>query len=149
VEILVAQVGEDAAESSMFHILFDGSVSDEHGYVAMGGRSDDLAAKLNDTYAPGQALEAAIRTAVEALSSVEEKSLSGDRLEVAVLDRTRARRKFRRLTEEGVEGIVPAAAPSPPDAASTASPSEAAASAAPEAASEEPEASRDEGSAPS
>jgi proteasome alpha subunit len=150
VEILVAQVGEDAAESSMFHILFDGSVSDEHGYVAMGGRSDDLAAKLNELYGHDMPLEAAIRTAVEALSSVEEKSLSADRLEVAILDRTRARRKFRRLTEEAVEGIVPAAAPSPPDSTPT-EPTRgaAAAEATPEATGQEPETPADEGSPPS
>jgi len=112
VEILVAQVGEEAAESSMFHILFDGSVSDERGFVAMGGRSDDLVGKLDQTYAAGMALDAAIRAAVEALASVEEKSLAADRLEVAVLDRTRARRKFRRLTEESVGGILGAGAPS-------------------------------------
>src|SRR6266700_8340208 len=36
VEILVGQVGERPADSSLFHILFDGSVADEDGYVAMG-----------------------------------------------------------------------------------------------------------------
>jgi proteasome alpha subunit len=106
VEILVAQVGEEQSESSMFHILFDGSVSDEHGYVAMGGRSDDLAAKLHQTFGQGQALDAAIHVAVDALSSVEEKSLTAERLEVAVLDRTRARRKFRRLTDEQIDAIL-------------------------------------------
>jgi proteasome alpha subunit len=121
VEILVAQVGEEAAESSMFHILFDGSVSDEQGFVAMGGRSDDLATKLNQTYHQGMALDAAIGAAVDALASVEEKSLSADRLEVAVLDRTRARRKFRRLSEEAVEGVLAAAgAPSRTEAAGSA-----------------------------
>src|SRR5207245_9174 len=52
VEILVAQVGERAADSSLFHILFDGSVADEEGFVAMGGKSDDLSDRLKDTFRP-------------------------------------------------------------------------------------------------
>jgi proteasome alpha subunit len=102
VEILVAQVGETAAENALFHILFDGSVTDEQGYVAMGGRSEDLSTKLEELFEEGLALERATRVAVEALSAVEERTFEADRLEVAVLDRTRARRKFRRLLVEEV-----------------------------------------------
>src|SRR6266702_6032001 len=40
VELLVGQVGESPGENELFHILFDGSVTDEQGFVAMGGRSD-------------------------------------------------------------------------------------------------------------
>jgi proteasome alpha subunit len=108
VEILVAQIGEAPGDDSMFHILFDGSVTDEQGYVAMGGRSDELSAKLQETFAPGLALDRAVNVAVEALSAIEERSLEAGRLEVAVLDRTRARRKFRRLSEDVVAGIVTA-----------------------------------------
>src|SRR5438128_7133852 len=52
VEILVAQVGERPADSSLFHILFDGSVADEERFVAMGGKSDDLSDRLKDSYLP-------------------------------------------------------------------------------------------------
>src|SRR6266487_618312 len=50
VEILVAQVGDSPAESSLFHILFDGSVADEERFVAMGGKADELATTLDGTY---------------------------------------------------------------------------------------------------
>ncbi len=110
VEILVAQVGEEAGADSLFHILFDGSVTDEQGYVAMGGRSEELSAKLRETFQPGLALDAAVRSAAEALSAVEERTLEPERLEVAVLDRTRARRKFRRL---GADEIGPAVGAAP------------------------------------
>src|SRR5438874_11726470 len=50
VEILVGQVGETPGENELFHILFDGSVNDEHGFVAMGGRSDDLDAQLKESF---------------------------------------------------------------------------------------------------
>jgi proteasome alpha subunit len=106
VEILVAQVGEEPDQDSMFHILFDGSVTDEQGYVAMGGRSDELSERLRDGFQAGLALDAAVRVAVGALAAVEERDIEPDRLEVAVLDRTRARRKFRRLHGQEVQPIV-------------------------------------------
>jgi len=107
VEILVAQVGERPADSSLFHILFDGSVADEERFVAMGGKSDDLSDRLKDSYLPEGSLADALRVAVEALSAVEERTFESERLEVAVLDRTRPRRKFRRL---GVEEVTSALA---------------------------------------
>ena len=106
VEILVAQVGDTPAESSLFHILFDGSVADEDGYVAMGGKADELTERLKGAYQPGGSLQDMARLAVETLSAVEERTFEPDRLEVAVLDRTRARRKFRRLGVEDVAGAV-------------------------------------------
>src|SRR5437762_4828093 len=48
VEILVGQVGERPKENELFHILFDGSVADEKGYVAMGGKADELTTKLEE-----------------------------------------------------------------------------------------------------
>src|SRR4029079_14415991 len=46
VEILVGQGGERADGNELFHILFDGSVTDEHGCVGIGGRSEELGEKL-------------------------------------------------------------------------------------------------------
>jgi proteasome alpha subunit len=106
VEILVAQVGDTPAETSLFHILFDGSVADEDGYVAMGGRSEELSDKLRDSYRAGGSLTDALRTAVAAMSSVEERSFEPQGLEVALLDRTRARRKFHRLGQAEVAPIL-------------------------------------------
>jgi len=106
VEILVAQVGEDEAGNSLFHILFDGSVADEEGFVAMGGRSEDLSERLSASYRAGASLADALGGAVEAVSAVEDRSFEPQGLEVAVLDRTRARRKFRRLASDEVAGMV-------------------------------------------
>jgi hypothetical protein len=40
------------------------------------------------------------------LQTVEERELEGSGLEVAVLDRTRGRRKFRRLRGEALEELL-------------------------------------------
>src|SRR3989440_3620596 len=73
VEILVGQVGERPDENELFHILFDGSVADQRGYVGMGGRSDELNARLKDAYQPDLSAEGAAELAVRALSEAEER----------------------------------------------------------------------------
>jgi proteasome alpha subunit len=112
VELLIGQVGEQGEENELFHILFDGSVADEKGYVAMGGRSEDLTAALGGAYAEGLSLPEAVRMATRALSSVEEKTVDAPNLEGAVLDRNRGRRKFRRVTEEELASFLSESAPS-------------------------------------
>src|SRR5918999_1145228 len=49
-EILVASVGDDPSANEMFHILFDGSVTDRNGWVAMGGQAEALNAYLDQHY---------------------------------------------------------------------------------------------------
>ncbi len=110
VEILVGQVGETPGENEIFNIKFDGSVTDERGCVAMGGRSEDLAAKLKDAYREGLSLQEAVHLAARALSEVEERPIDAETLEAAVLDRNRPRRKFRRLGDPEITGYLPAAA---------------------------------------
>jgi proteasome alpha subunit len=109
VEILVGQVGEAPEENELFHILFDGSVADQSGYVGMGGRSDDLNTRLRDGYTANLSLDGAVRLAVRTLSEAEERSIEVDNLEAAVLDRTRGRRKFRRLSDDELDGALKAA----------------------------------------
>ncbi|HEY1330800.1 MAG TPA: proteasome subunit alpha [Actinomycetota bacterium] len=107
VEILVAQVGDEPSETSLFHILFDGSVADEEGFVAMGGQSEELTEKLQAAYRSGQPRDAALRIAVEALSSAEDgHAVDPARLEVAVLDRSRGRRKFHRVGADEVASAL-------------------------------------------
>ena len=106
VEILVGQIGETPAENELYHVLFDGSVTDEHGYVGIGGRAEDVTEKLKDRYSEGADLGATVRAAVEALAEVEGGTLESAAIEAAVLDRTRNRRKFRRLEESEIAGVL-------------------------------------------
>ena len=108
VEILVGQVGDTAAENELYHILFDGSVADERGFVAVGGRADELGATLRSGYKENLPLPDAIQLGVNTLSSLEEQPIQAPNLEVAVLDRTRERRKFRRLADDEVAGVLKA-----------------------------------------
>jgi proteasome alpha subunit len=100
IELLVGEVDGDASGTSIYHILFDGSVSDEDQYVAMGGHAEELTDALKDRYQVGWDLATAVRTAVQLLATVPEtRDVPGEQLEAGVLDRTSSqRRTFRRLT---------------------------------------------------
>lgn len=99
-EVLVASVGDKTETNELFHILFDGSVTDRTGWVAMGGQADALGSYLKEKYPKKTpSSTAALKLGVDALKTVEGSEVGADALEVAVLDRTRTRRKFRRLVE--------------------------------------------------
>jgi proteasome alpha subunit len=104
VEIVVAEVGDEADEDQLYRLTFDGSVGDEHGYVAMGGQAEAISTALEEAYVDGMTLETALRLAVTVLAehgAAEARTLGPELLEVAVLDRTRpAVRKFRRISDE-------------------------------------------------
>ncbi|MFN8168819.1 MAG: proteasome subunit alpha [Candidatus Nanopelagicales bacterium] len=110
VEIVVAEVGETPHDDQLYRLTFDGSVGDEHGFVAMGGSAEQITAGLKERWSEGMELADALRLAVELLAAApvgappangtpapEPRVLTPAQLEVAVLDRERPRRKFRRL----------------------------------------------------
>jgi len=108
VEIVVAEVGESPADDQIYRLTYDGSVADEKGFVAMGGLPEPITARLREEHQDGLPLEEALRLAVAALaqSDGEPRSLAPSQLEVAVLDRTRPRRKFRRLLGPQLERLM-------------------------------------------
>lgn len=106
-EILVASVGADAGGNELFHILFDGSVTDREGWVAMGGKSDALGAHLGERYGSSDAtLAEVVGLGHGALEAVDERQIAPETLEVAVLDRTRGRRKFKRFADAEVARLL-------------------------------------------
>ncbi|MFD0481333.1 proteasome subunit alpha [Kineococcus sp. GCM10028916] len=114
VELVVAEVGRTPETDQIYRLTYDGSVADEHGYVAMGGSADQIATKLGERWHAGLTLAEAVQLAVEALGSDAAAEAAGsgprriapDHLEVAVLDRTRDRRTFRRLTGPVLAGLL-------------------------------------------
>lgn len=100
VEIVVAEVGRTAAGDQIYRLTYDGSVADEQGYVVIGGTAEAIAAALAQRWRPAMPLAEALRIAVAALGSGPEgqtREVETGHLEVAVLDRARPRRTFRRL----------------------------------------------------
>ncbi len=111
VEICVAEVGATPDDDQLYRITYNGSVADEPGFVAMGGHSEQIATRLRENHRDDQSLQEALRLAVEALAgaaSSEEnpRKIDGDSLEVALLDRTRRGRTFRRLTGTKLQDLL-------------------------------------------
>jgi len=112
VELAVAEVGVTPAEDQIYRLSYDGSVTDERRYVVMGGQADRLAARLEEGWREGLDLAAAVGLAVGVLGSQAEgepRAIEPGQLEVAVLDRGRPRRAFRRLGAGAVADLLAAA----------------------------------------
>jgi len=102
IEILIVEVGDEAADTSLFRVRYDGTLVDEEGFCAIGGQEDELAANMKERYEAGMDLRAAIRFAGEAFEGVEDRQIGSDEWEAAVLDRTNGRRMFRRLSADEI-----------------------------------------------
>ncbi len=107
VELLIAEV-IDLPEPTieLFHILYDGSIVDEHQFVAIGGEAEALATKLGETWSADLDLAGAVRVGLDALSSVVERDIAPTDLEVSGLDRNRPRRRFFRLDDAGLTALL-------------------------------------------
>jgi proteasome alpha subunit len=123
VEIVVAEVGETPERDQIYRITFDGSVADEHGYIAMGGQADRVSAALKERYVENLTLAAALGVALTALADQgngeHPDSFSASQLEVALLDRAGEHRRFRRLTGPRLETLLAEARPAAPAAEAT------------------------------
>lgn len=99
VEILVAQVGAQGGANELYRISFDGSIFDERGFAAIGGRAEALQVFLKERYKDGlPSLKDALVLCVAALENVTNQKLPLEGLEIAALDRGRLGRKFRRIS---------------------------------------------------
>lgn len=125
VEICVAEVGDTPAGDQLYRLVYDGSIHDEPDFMVMGGHVAAITTAMRERFQPGMALADALGVAVRALEAGggdngAARQLSAEQLEVAVLDRNRPKRKFRRITGPPLAALVPAAADEGTDPTDTA-----------------------------
>jgi proteasome alpha subunit len=123
VEIVVAEVGAQPSDDQIYRITFDGSVTDEPGFVAFGGQADQVSAALKERYSDDMSLSEAFAAALAALSAPgngERTEFAVAQLEVAILDRARDHRTFRRIRGARLEELLAEARPAPAADAETA-----------------------------
>jgi proteasome alpha subunit len=137
VELCVAEVGDDSASDQLYRLTFDGSIVDEASFVVMGGQADAVTSHLRQQFTPGMGLAEALAVGVQALSAVSpvtaanggtHELLPAEQLEVAVLDRRRPKRAFRRVVGSALAALladepVPDEGATPAEAAATHAPS--------------------------
>jgi proteasome alpha subunit len=112
VELCVAEVAHfgETKPPELYRITYDGSIADEPHFVVMGGTTEPIATALKDSYAENANLADAVHIAVNALkagSGSGDDTLDVTTLEVAILDVSRPRRAFRRITGAALERLLP------------------------------------------
>jgi proteasome alpha subunit len=116
VELCVAEVGSRPADDQLYRLTFDGSVVDEPDFVVMGGQAEAVTGHLRDNFHSGMGLAEALQVGVRALSAVSpvtagagnggQTQLTAAQLEVAVLDRRRPKRAFRRIVGAALRNVL-------------------------------------------
>jgi proteasome alpha subunit len=99
VEILVAELGAAGEDDQLYHISYDGTVTDEDRFAVLGGETDIITERFAGSYSDAWGLDEALRAAVGALAGPD-RVLNPSDLEVAVLARANGRRAFRRLEDD-------------------------------------------------
>jgi proteasome alpha subunit len=105
VEILIAEVGITSDGDCMYHISFDGTVSDEKTFCVLGGDDATITTRLQESTANDATLKSNLQRAVAALSGPD-RTLTAEDLEVAILSRTSQRRCFSRVTDADISEML-------------------------------------------
>lgn len=103
VEILIAEAGDRSGENHLYKVTYDGTLSDESRYCAIGGQAEELVAALAKSGVVDAPLDEALDALAAAFRAVLEREVDG--WEAAVLDRTAGRRMFRRLAASELEHL--------------------------------------------
>ena len=122
VELCVAEVGNSAEDDRLYRLIYDGSIFEEPEYVVLGGQTEPIVAALKGAFRSGLALGDALAVATSGLAAVgadggKPRELAAAQLEVAVLDRNRPSRKFRRVVGAALAALFPAAPATEPQPA--------------------------------
>ena len=99
VEILVAELGVNGDSDQLYHIAYEGTITDEEHFTVLGGDAEAISERISAAFADGWDLGAALKAAVSALAGPDRTLSAGD-LEVATLSRGNGRRTFARISEE-------------------------------------------------
>jgi proteasome alpha subunit len=104
VEVLVTEVGTGEQGNRLFKVTYDGTLYDELPILAIGGQADVLTALMTERYREPAPLAETVQLAAGAFAEVEQRDIDG--WEAAVLDRSRERRTFRRLSQEEIASAL-------------------------------------------
>ena len=114
IELLVCEVGTTDApadsglrNNQIYHIAFDGIYSEEEKYAVIGGRATAIIEILEQRYTDGLEMPAALQLITETFRTIEANAeddyeITPQTIEVACLEKTADRRKFRRLSTDEV-----------------------------------------------
>lgn len=105
VEILVAQLGIRNRPTKLYHIAFEGTITDETQFAVLGGDAEAVKARFANAGDEVADLGGTLRRAVSALSGPD-RSIPANELEVARLEDLGSRRTFQRLDDAFVASLL-------------------------------------------
>jgi proteasome alpha subunit len=108
VEILVAELSPDAEPDQLYHISYEGTITDEERFAVLGGDAETIAERFGQSWQADWDLPSALAAAVRTLAGPDRTLHAGD-LEVAVLSRQNGRRAFRRIGNGELSELLPSA----------------------------------------
>ncbi|HSX77487.1 MAG TPA: proteasome subunit alpha, partial [Candidatus Saccharimonadia bacterium] len=100
VEIVVVEVGETSAQNEMYHVSFDGTITDRRQFAVIGGQAERIRTYLQEHYRTDLPLTEALALSRQSvLAGYERPPAEECALEVGLLERGRVGRKFYRMTQ--------------------------------------------------
>lgn len=104
IEVLVAQLGGRARPTKLYHLAYDGTITDEPAFAVLGGDAEPIRERFAERETGESTLSDAIKHAVSALAGPD-RTIPTDALEVAVLEDRGQRRTFARITDGAVDSL--------------------------------------------
>lgn len=108
IELLVCEIdGDSSVGNQIYYIDFDGTYREEENFAVIGGRAEAIVAILQEEYSSDLELTDALQLASQTFEKVESEEsepyqITPQTIEVACLDATNGRRKFRRFSIEEI-----------------------------------------------
>jgi len=105
VEILVGELGHGQRATQLFHVAYEGTITDERRFAVLGGDSEPIRQAFASTYQDDWSLGDALKAATAALGGPE-RTLAPSDFEVAVLAEGIGRRAFRRIDDDELATLL-------------------------------------------
>ncbi len=100
VEILVAELSEGDAPDQLYHVAYEGTITDEERFAVLGGDAETITERVERSWQEGWDLSTALAAAAVALAGPD-RTLAPDDLEVAVLSRHNGRQRVPAHRQRG------------------------------------------------
>jgi proteasome alpha subunit len=105
VEILVAELGNSQRPTQLFHVAYEGTITDEGEWAVLGGDADTIRQGFERQFDSSWDLAKAVKACASALSGPE-RSLAAQDLEAATLSDGNGRRTFERLDDTRLASLL-------------------------------------------
>jgi proteasome alpha subunit len=98
IEVLVAQLGSGLRTTKLYHLAYEGTITDEENFAVLGGDAETIKERFAASDAGSSDLRNVLRHAATALAGPD-RTIAAPDLEVAILEDRQVRRTFLRLDD--------------------------------------------------